>query len=65
MYVSKLEITGMHLSLAKQDKSMANVYLAILPVNKVPWFAFPLKSKGALYDPDGSSPSPSETSQLL
>jgi hypothetical protein len=43
LQVSKGAINGMHLSLAKQVTFMKNVYLAVLPVNAFPWFAFPLE----------------------
>jgi len=33
----------MHISLDKQDTCTTYVYLAVRPVNTIPWFAFPLE----------------------
>jgi hypothetical protein len=43
VHVSKRAINGIHISLAKEDTFITNVYLAVLPVNAFPWFKFPLE----------------------
>ena len=44
IYISKLSIFGMHRSLAKQDKSLANINLKILPVKEVPLYCTSLRT---------------------
>jgi len=44
IYIPKFSIFGLHRSLAKQDMSITNINLKILPVRKVPLSCISLKN---------------------